>query len=683
MKRASSKFYHLRKSRIYCSYDVSQSVQKKQYKHIKMHIIILLLIASSLSASSQILKHDTITRTANIKTNVSGNVVSFTPETPELIQIAGAPKAFYTQFWEFGDGNYSKEPTPKHIYKKTGDYEVKLWVTNNYDNGKPPTTRPKKIVINNLISVANNVTSMEEDFIVKRNREPVPDEEMVVVLSYKNPKDYVTNGKLYLFYNEQQYKADNFELLETRTYNNEKNIDTKGFVFTQNIDNDRTYLASSKNDFIKLRAFPQDSTEKTNLPLTIANSKAFYKNWCLLEFDNMQPKEERNLFFSLKTTPEMLKDTSAIISVRGIYVPDGNYDNHKVKDMEMEIVTSHDPNKMSSNGTFMNYRLARFKNLKYKIKFQNNGEGPARTIRLETDIPDMLDKSTIQVLDMYPKCEICPKEEVIYSCLDTTFTETQAIFTFKNIYLPGSEQKNVKEYDSTKGFVKYSIKFAKDFHKQKTKSRTAIIFDKNDPIITNYSTTRFLPGISIGAKAGVNSFSNLNNSESYFFGATISPYKSYRFYWQVELMNNFHNYNANTNIVTEFVDSAQGFRVFQRTTTSNSFKNIDWDIPVLLRYNLNNYIGLGAGLQNTISIHEEQKQGILVEQFEGDTVKDPIINSKADILNTTNSFSHLRTGLLFEATAGFARIGPSLGARYIMNFKKDFNYWQLYAIWKF
>ena len=397
----------------------------------------------------------------------------------------------------------------------------------------------------------------------------------------------------------------------------------------------------------------------------------------------MQPEEERNIFFSLKTTPEMVKDTSAIISVRGIYIPDANYDNHKVKDMEMEIVTSHDPNKMSSNATFMNYRLVRFKTLKYKIKFQNNGEGPANTIRLETDIPDMLDKTTLKVLDMYPKCEICPKREVLYSCLDTAFTKTQAIFTFKNIYLPGSEQKNVKEYDSTKGFVQYSIKFAKDFHKTKTKSKTAIIFDKNDPIITNYSTTRFLPGISIGAKMGYNSFTDLRNSESYFIGATLSPYKSYRLYWQVELMNNFHNYDSNIEVTEEFVDGPQGFRFFQSTTTETSNKNIDWDVPVLLRYNLNNYIGLGAGVQNTISVSEKSTQNILIEQFDGDTSEGDPFNTFTETSSTNESFTNLRTGLLFEATAGFARIGPSVGARYILNFEDDFNYWQFYAIWKF
>ncbi|APY11188.1 PKD domain-containing protein [Seonamhaeicola sp. S2-3] len=649
----------------------------------KILLYFLVFTFSFFGFSQQTKETDSLTRTATIKNTTHGNVVSFTPQTPELTQIAGAPKAFYTYHWEFGDGHYSKEKSPKHTYKNKGEYEVKLWATNNYDNGKPPTTRPKKITISNVTEDFEEVASMTEDFTLKRNREPVPDQEMVVILSYKNTKEYVTNGKIYLFYNELKYKNDNFELIETRTHHNEKDISNNGFAYTYNIDNENTYLASSNNDIVESALTLQDSTEKMNLPLTIQESQSIYKDWSLLEFDNMQPNEERNIFFSLKTTPEMVKDTSAIISVRGIYVPDSNYDNHKVKDMEMEIVTSHDPNKMSSNGTFMNYRLVRFKTLKYKIKFQNNGEGPARTIRLETDIPDMLDKSTLEVIDMYPKCDICPKKDVLYSCLDTTFTDKQAIFTFKNIYLPGSEQKNVKEYDSTKGFVKYKIKFAKDFHKKKTKSRTAIIFDKNEPIITNYSTTRFLPGISVGAKVGYNSFGNLNNSESYFIGATISPYKSYRWYWQVELMNNFHSYDANTNVTDEIIDDPQGFRFRQRTTTNTSYENIYWDIPILLRYNVNNYIGLGTGLQNTISVSEKQNQNISIEEFEGTDPDAPIMSSTKEQNSLSNSFTNLRTGVLFEATAGFARIGPSLGARYIMNFENDFNYWQFYAIWKF
>ncbi|MFV0565548.1 MAG: PKD domain-containing protein [Flavobacteriaceae bacterium] len=629
--------------------------------------------------------NDTVNRTAAIKEETSGNLIYLTPETPALNQIAGAPKPFYTYFWEFGDGQYSKEANPKHVYKNKGEYEVRLWATNNYDYGKPPTSRPKKITINETTTPYNDVASMTEDFTLQRNREPVPDEEMVAVMSYKNAKNYVANGKLYLFYNELQYKANNFELLEIRTHHNEKSNTANAFTYTNTIDDDGAYLASSDNGIVMARTVLQDSTEKTNLPLSLEEAKAYYKDWSLLEFDNMQPQEERNIFFSLKTTPEMLKDTSAIISVRGIYVPDANYDNHKVKDMEMEIVTSHDPNKMSSNGSFMNYRLVRFKTLKYKIKFQNNGEGPARTIRLETDIPEMLDKSTIKIMDMYPKCNICPKQEVAYSCLDTSFTDTQAVFTFKNIYLPGSEQKNVKEYDSTKGFVRYSIKFAKDFHKKKTKSRTAIIFDKNEPIITNYATTRFLPGLSVGAKVGVNSYSNLKDSESYFLGLTLSPYKSYRWYWQVEWLNQVHDYTSNTRVEETYLgeDGTQAARILQRTTTHSTYENFDWDVPVLVRYNVNNYIGLGAGLHNTISVSEKHNTSTLIEQFEGQGEKIEPFYSEETSASESNSFTNLRTGLLFEITGGFARIGPSLGARYIMDFDKDFNYWQFYAIWKF
>ena len=148
-------------------------------------------------------------------------------------------------------------------------------------------------------------------------------------------------------------------------------------------------------------------------------------------------------------------------------------------------------------------------------------------------------------------------------------------------------------------------------------------------------------------------------------------------------MNNFHNYEEDTRVEEEFIQEAQGFRFLQRTTTNTSYENIDWDIPVLIRYNINNYFGLGAGLQNTLSINEKQQQNIFIEQFEGDQPDAPVFNTIQETNNTTNSFTNLRTGLLFEATAGFARIGPSLGARYIMNFENNFNYWQFYAIWKF
>lgn len=644
----------------------------------------LFCLLLSFFSFSQTKVKDTVTRRATITYNQKANAVKFKPETPPLIPIAGAPKPSYSYLWEFGDGHYSKEAEPKHVYKDKGIYKTRLAVTNNYDNGKPPATRPKTVAVNEISDeVYQDIASIEDQngLAIKKNNDPIPDQQMEVIVSYQNMENYVADGKLYLFYNEKQFKNNNFELVDFRTYAGEREVKENLVVTVDDLENSDSYLAS-ENALATAKKYKTTTTEE-DLDATLLEAHKTYKNATILEFDAVNPGETRNVFFTHKTTPEMIKDTSATVTMRSVFVPNRSFKNHKVKNLEMEIVTSHDPNKMGSNGSFMNYRLVRFKRVNFKTRFQNNGEGPARMIRLETDIPDMFDKKTFQIEDMYPKCPICPKgEEPTTSCLDTIIKQKQIFFTFKNIYLPGSEQKNVKEKDSTKGFVKYSMKFNKDFHKVKTKSRTSIIFDKNEPIITNYATTRFLPGISIGAKAGYNLYPSLENSKSYFVGATISPFKSYRSYWQAEFVNSLHSYDGATTTEETFIQNANGVRQLQRTTTSSENSNVNWEIPVLMRYNINNFIGIGAGLQANFNVSEKQEQKQKIETFEGTT--DKLLLSTTETSNTiSNSFTNIKYGLLFDLTAGFARIGPSFGARYVMNFEDNFNYFQLYGIWKF
>ncbi|MEA9413839.1 PKD domain-containing protein [Flavobacterium sp. PL02] len=638
----------------------------------------------SIYSFSQTKVKDTITRRATIGYTQNGNLVSFKPETPPLIPIAGAPKPSYSYLWELGDGHYSKAAEPKHVYKNKGTYTTKLAVTNNYDNGKPPATRPKKVAINDITDTNyKDIASIADQngFAILKNCDPIPDQEMVVVVSYQNLENYVSSGKLYLFYNEKQFKDNNFQLVDFRTYANEREVKENTVASVNDLDDTKTYLASTENS-IRTKKYRNTTTEE-DLDASLLEANKTYHNVSVLEFDDANPSETRNVFYTFKTTPEMIKDTSATVTMRGIFVPNRSYKNHKIKNLEMEIVTSHDPNKMGSNGSFMNYRLVRFKRVNFKTRFQNNGEGPARMIRLETDIPDMFDKKTFQIEDMYPKCPICPKDEVpTTSCLDTIIKKNQIFFTFKNIYLPGSEQKNVKEKDSTKGFVKYSMKFGDDFHKVKTRSRTAIIFDKNEPIITNYATTRFLPGISIGAKAGYNLYPDLDKSTSYFVGATISPFKSYRFYWQAEWLNAINKYESGLTTREGTGVSPNGVKQFQRMTTSIENKNVNWEVPVLIRYNINNYIGIGAGLQANINVSQEQTQTIKIETFEGGTDQ-YLLDTKTESNTVKNSFADFKTGLLFDLTAGFARIGPSLGVRYVINFEQNFNYFQFYGIWRF
>jgi PKD repeat protein len=653
----------------------------KQTNMNKSLFVIFLIAAFQLYAQTKV--KDTITRRANIGYDQKGNLVSFKPETPPLIPIAGAPKPSYSYLWELGDGHYSKEAEPKHIYKNKGTYTVRLAVTNNYDNGKPPATRPKKVVVNDIEdSSYKDIASIavQNGLSIQKNCDPIPEQEMQVIVSYENMENYVTNGKLYLFYNEKQFKNNNFDLQEVRPYAGERTVKENNIVSAYDIDNSNRYLAS--NETLAFAKKYSETTNETDLDSTLLKAKNSYKDVAILEIDDHNPGETRNVFYTFKTTPEMIKDTSATITMRSIYVPNRSFKNHKIKNLEMEIVTSHDPNKMGSNGSFMNYRFVRYKRVKFKTRFQNNGEGPARKIQLETDIPDMFDKKTLKIESMYPECPICPKGEApTVSCLDTIVRSTQIFFVFRNIYLPGSNQKNVKEIDSTKGFVKYSMKFNEDFHKIKTKSRTAIIFDKNEPIITNYATTRFTPGISIGAKAGYNIYSNLNNPKSYFAGVTISPFKSYRYYMQAEFLNSITTYDGATTFA-ERINQNTGAVQLNRITTAIENKNINWEIPVLFRYNISTYFGVGAGVQININVSEKQTQHIETKVYEGTSDK-LLLRTDYSTVTATNSFPELKSGLLFDFTAGFARIGPTFGARYVLNFDNNFNYYQLYALWKF
>lgn len=645
-------------------------------------LFVFFLIASFTMCAQTKVK-DTITRRAVIGYDQKGNLVSFKPETPPLIPIAGAPKPSYSYLWEMGDGHYSKEAEPKHVYKNKGTYTARLTVTNNYDNGKPPATRPKKVVVNDIEdSSYKDIASIapQNGLAIQKNCDPIPEQEMQVIVSYENLENYVTNGKLYLFFNEKQFKNNNFDLQEVRPYAGERIVKENNIATADDIDNSNRYLASSET--LAFAKKYRETTNETDLDSTLLATKNSYKDAVVLEIDEHNPGETRNVFYTFKTTPEMIKDTSATITMRSIYVPNRSFKNHKIKNLEMEIVTSHDPNKMGSNGSFMNYRFVRYKRVKFKTSFQNNGEGPARKIQLETDIPDMFDKSTLKIESMYPECPICPKGETpAISCLDTIVRNTQIFFVFRNIYLPGSSQKNVKEIDSTKGFVKYSMKFNEDFHKIKTKSRTAIIFDKNEPIITNYATTRFTPGISIGAKAGYNIYTNLENPKSYFVGATVSPFKSYRYYLQAEFLNSITSYDGATT-VSQKINQDTGTVQLNRITSSVENKNINWEIPILFRYNISTYFGVGAGFQVNMNVSEKQTQNIKTDIYEGTTDK-LLLRTVYSTETASDSFTDLKSGVLFDFTAGFARIGPSLGARYVLNFDNNFNYCQLYAIWKF
>lgn len=687
-------------------------------KSFTFFIIFSGFFVNSLHAQNLIIQ-DSL-RTAEIQWNAEQNKVVFSSSTPALHQIAGAPEAFYTYFWEFGDGHYSFDEQPTHVYEKPGDYTVRLMATNNYDDGKPPTSRPKlasvtEISNQNIASDENSALISEHDaFRLLKNREPVPNETVAFVISYANDKTYPTDGRIYLFYNDKKFDKDNFNLSETRTYYGE-------YSATDTFKN-LAQIHLTKEDFILTTGWKadeywlketNDSVLKYNLNETLSNAYEEYRNVKVIDYDQMPSGQTRNIFFTLQTTPEMLKDTSAVLTVKSIWVPERAFETHQERTIEMEIVTSHDPNKMAVYNTRLNYRTVRGKEMTYKIRFQNNGEGPAKTIQLDTEIPEIYDKSTLKILDTYPKVPICPDgQEVQYSCIDTVYQKDKISFIFKNIYLPGSHQKGVQERDSTKGFVKYALTFGKDFHKIPTHSQTAIIFDKNEPIITNMATTRFKPGFSPGIRTGytyafpkktsedikvmeegitytVNNAETVEKSTGFFLGATFSPYKSYKKYLQAELYADFQHLTYDRQFVF-LNDGANGIRNWVQRTETKDIKQTNIQlIPVSLRYNFNAVFATGVGVQTSFRLTGKttetlEKRYFLPNSSNPDLLGDENIDLYFYAESTTDSgFAWDDAAPFIDVTAGASRIGPSVGIRYLYPMKQKASILQFYVVWKF
>jgi hypothetical protein len=214
--------------------------------------------------------------------------------------------------------------------------------------------------------------------------------------------------------------------------------------------------------------------------------------------------------------------------------------------------------------------------------------------------------------------------------------------------------------------------------------------------------TRFKPGISIGAKAGYNSFADQDHAKSYFVGATLSPYKSYHLYWQIELLYNRYE-NESSALLSPMVFAPLNppllnngtviDAAFNQTSTSiKTTKNLIDVVPISLRYSITNYIGIGVGPQFSLAVSN------VTETFRTKKYYQPIFDptspptpgpeieslGKSDTTKeTSKAFEKMQSSVFGDVTFGFARIGPSAGIRYYLNFERDYNYWQFYAIWKF
>ncbi len=532
---------------------------------------------------------------------------------------------------------------------------------------------------------------------MKPNRQARANEELVCILSYRNLGLVTTDGRLHVFFNEKRFPVSHFVLDSARVHFNEQ-VDaavsqvlptdappTQGWTVL-NLPAHTGVSTSLSGDY-------PPSTIIANLLNTARGAYRVEKIW---RFSNLQPGEKRNVFVALRGTDKMLQDTNAFIHVEAIFAPFDPVVAPDRFELEFEIVSSHDPNAIIVSDSRVNYRFVGSKKLYYKVQFQNNGEGPASTVELKVEIPEGLDMKRMRPMEWYPQCPICPKPPTNRSCLDTASTKEGLLFTFRNIYLPGTRQKDVDDRDSTKGFVRYRLDAERSMPKRPFRSRAKITFDKNPPIYTNYTRTRFKVGKSPGLKVGYGFEPNLGSTSTsgenepfvqdgyVFLGASISPYKSWRVYPQIELLagvkgrgnpeetkfTQIKEFNvANPHpllegrmdsvIVDSIVQVKRGF--------------VSFEVPFLLRKNFNRWFGMGVGGSARLILDNGETNTMVSTE----SIHYRVMDNPNGTLGIVRDVSHHETGNVLvpfsgtryrysafaDMTIGSVRKGLNLGVR--------------------
>jgi len=611
------------------------------------------------------------------------NKVSFKANLPVLTQIPGAPKPFYTYLWDFGDGHFSTTENPEHIYDKVGDYEAILYAVNNYDDGKKPGRKPTKVGVKQVNKAYLASVSPEEQnffkangsFELKYNCMAKPGDTMVLMAGWKN--DVAVNGKIYLFINEKQFGENSFDTAGFRLYNEAA------------LSNDKNAIASIRpfDNMLLTSSGSPASHIKEEKKFNAVESKAFlantmkgYKNVFAVDVKNLS-EQSQFMFANLYVTPGMIKDTNATIVITGLFVPDsGKVYMHQ---LNIPIVTSHDPNKMNLKQGRLSYRtLKKSKSLTYKIRFQNNGKGPARKILLDITLPSAMDPKTISIKDMSPYCLPCDSVAGRTGCWELITTNDSSAFVFNGIYLPGTNQQGVEDKDSTKGFVEFDVNTKKKLDNLPFKGRTAIYFDKNEPVITNFATGKFKRQFSPIVMAGYEM--NLGNNkinDGLTIGGGVARLAPHRPYFQFELFFKLVSNSTSSSTITPGL-----VRIDQKDYDYRSYSQVSRNtivragiVPIHLRYNLNDLFSIGVGLRIDADIagNTEIKRDYILSNYNGQQGY-PYTGTKK---TKTTSFSNTEFLPFADVQFGKVRLGPQIGTRVYYG-GNDRTYLYFYASWR-
>lgn len=398
---------------------------------------------------------------------------------------------------------------------------------------------------------------------------------------------------------------------------------------------------------------------------------------------------------NLDVTEDMLVDTNAIVTITGVFIPENGIAN--VHQVDIPVVKSHDPNKMSVRPAPMSYRLqSKNKTLTYKVQFQNDGEGDARQVRLEMFLPPEIRKETFILKSLYPQCDNCTTPNAM-GCYQYYIKENGAlVFHFKDIALPGTASKTLTDPDSSKGFILFEVEMEKKkFRNKSFNSYTDIYFDKNTAITTNVSSSRFRqiwsPIITIGTATTFRT--SIENTVKYQFKpgillgfgiAPIAPYK--KPFWQAEIYTSYYSRTSTTGRTDEkgvisFQENGRDVKYEYQAADSKVTRDfLSIELQLQIRYNLSSFlsVSLGVALRKDFNTKFTNSKNYYYASAQG-TIENVYTENN---INIEKEHSSIKYNPFIDINVGRVYIGQAVGFRFSYD-KTQKSYSGIYGIWRF
>ncbi len=227
------------------------------------------------------------------------------------------------------------------------------------------------------------------------------------------------------------------------TYHNQGTVIETGDVITFNIDTNLTYLSAN----------PAPTSVSGN---TLTWN---YANLLINEYRNISVQVQADT--TLLAGDSLFSNWTILPTVGDALVANNTYDLNQI------VVASFDPNEkaVSPNGNIVNNQ-----ELEYIIRFQNTGNFPALNVFINDTLDQNLDVNTFQLLSSS------------HPVIQTLNGYGNLRFTFANINLPDS----VNNEPASHGYIMYKIKPIQGLAVgTKLHNTASIIFDFNDPVVTN------------------------------------------------------------------------------------------------------------------------------------------------------------------------------------------------------